>query len=591
MPLARPGRAAAALARRSSASAQIRALVAYVASLGTGPPIPTPQPERGQRRRRACSSSPTTAPAATRSPREGGYVTGARVPPLDQATPTQIAEAVRIGPYLMPRFSSATIIDRAAQLDRRLRRTTPSTRTTAAAGAIGHLGPVARRAWSRGCSPPSRSSRCACVIGRRLQRVTQLKDWLIAALVLAARHARGAAARRARRAAHRPGRRARPRAPRSSCSLLLVLATRRARRPSSSSTRSTALARPDAVARARARARASRCSRPRCIVDRASGSSSTEELERGLPASRAPERAARRSTQIVERERLAASRASGCDAGRRAARRRRARRSRCSRPRVSLGPGRSTPARCARRRGAAAAGSSTRTAQPLARRRRSRTETFYTAYPGGRRPRADRLAARRRPARPAELDLPPARAAGRREGILAYSKICTHAGCAIALYRKPPFAPTQPRPALVCPCHYSTFDPATGGDGALRPGRPAAAAAAARRSTRERHLRAAGNFSGPVGPSWWGVREREASRVIRARRPLPRRAHRRRAVRCRRRCATSSPTTGRSCSARSRSTRSSCSSRPGVYLTLFFEPSLAHDDVYHGAYGPLDGAR
>ena len=54
---------------------QIRALVAYVASLGSGPPIPTPHPERGQRLERACSSSPTTAPAATRSSRAGGYVT------------------------------------------------------------------------------------------------------------------------------------------------------------------------------------------------------------------------------------------------------------------------------------------------------------------------------------------------------------------------------------------------------------------------------------------------------------------------------------------------------------------------------------
>jgi ubiquinol-cytochrome c reductase cytochrome c subunit len=36
-------------------------------------------------------------------------VTGARVPPLGQATATQIAEAVRIGPYLMPRFSARQI--------------------------------------------------------------------------------------------------------------------------------------------------------------------------------------------------------------------------------------------------------------------------------------------------------------------------------------------------------------------------------------------------------------------------------------------------------------------------------------------------
>jgi quinol---cytochrome-c reductase cytochrome c subunit len=40
---------------------------------------------------------------------EGGFVTGARVPPLENVTPRQIAEAVRIGPYLMPAFSKRTI--------------------------------------------------------------------------------------------------------------------------------------------------------------------------------------------------------------------------------------------------------------------------------------------------------------------------------------------------------------------------------------------------------------------------------------------------------------------------------------------------
>jgi len=35
----------------------------------------------------------------------GGVLTGGIAPPLQQATPTQIAEAIRMGPYLMPRFS------------------------------------------------------------------------------------------------------------------------------------------------------------------------------------------------------------------------------------------------------------------------------------------------------------------------------------------------------------------------------------------------------------------------------------------------------------------------------------------------------
>jgi ubiquinol-cytochrome c reductase iron-sulfur subunit len=133
--------------------------------------------------------------------------------------------------------------------------------------------------------------------------------------------------------------------------------------------------------------------------------------------------------------------------------------------------------------------------------------TFYTAFPQG----ADReqmgapVVVVRLPK--GELDLPPERRGWAPGGIVAYSKICTHAGCAIALYRTPTFRPTQPRPALVCPCHYSTFDPARAGEvifgpaGRALPQLPLAVDSAG-------HLRAAGNFSGAVGPSWWGVRNR-----------------------------------------------------------------------------------
>jgi ubiquinol-cytochrome c reductase iron-sulfur subunit len=133
--------------------------------------------------------------------------------------------------------------------------------------------------------------------------------------------------------------------------------------------------------------------------------------------------------------------------------------------------------------------------------------TFYTAYPQG----ADRedLAAPLVVVRlaPAALKLPSDRRGWAPQGILAYSKICTHAGCAIALYRKPLFPEAEPRPALVCPCHYSTFDPAEGGKVIFGPaGRnlPQLPLMVDRRGG----LRAAGNFSGPVGPSFWGVRTR-----------------------------------------------------------------------------------
>jgi ubiquinol-cytochrome c reductase iron-sulfur subunit len=131
--------------------------------------------------------------------------------------------------------------------------------------------------------------------------------------------------------------------------------------------------------------------------------------------------------------------------------------------------------------------------------------TFYTAYPehSTRKDIAAPLVLVRLPTN--ALRLPRSRKGWAPQGILAYSKICTHAGCAISLYRKPKFPPVQPRPALVCPCHYSTFDPADGGTvlfgpaGRDLPQLPLMIDGAG-------HLRAAGLMSGPVGPSWWGVR-------------------------------------------------------------------------------------
>jgi ubiquinol-cytochrome c reductase iron-sulfur subunit len=110
---------------------------------------------------------------------------------------------------------------------------------------------------------------------------------------------------------------------------------------------------------------------------------------------------------------------------------------------------------------------------------------------------------------PAALRLPASRQSWAPGGILAYSKVCTHAGCAIALYRAPLFEPVEQPPGLVCPCHYSTFDPATGGTVVFGPaGR--ALPQLPLRIDRNGNLRAGGTFSGPVGPSWWGVRRGRA---------------------------------------------------------------------------------
>jgi ubiquinol-cytochrome c reductase iron-sulfur subunit len=108
---------------------------------------------------------------------------------------------------------------------------------------------------------------------------------------------------------------------------------------------------------------------------------------------------------------------------------------------------------------------------------------------------------------PAALHLPAGRDPARwaPEGLLAYSKICTHAGCPIALYRYPLYPPTEPRPALVCPCHYSTFDPARGAEVIFGPaGRPLPQLPLAiDPATRE--LRANGGYSGSIGPAWFDV--------------------------------------------------------------------------------------
>jgi ubiquinol-cytochrome c reductase iron-sulfur subunit len=58
-------------------------------------------------------------------------------------------------------------------------------------------------------------------------------------------------------------------------------------------------------------------------------------------------------------------------------------------------------------------------------------------------------------------------------------------------------------PALVCPCHYSTFDVLDGGSVEFGPaGRPLPQLPLTIDAAGV--LRATGPMSGPVGPSWWG---------------------------------------------------------------------------------------
>jgi ubiquinol-cytochrome c reductase iron-sulfur subunit len=81
------------------------------------------------------------------------------------------------------------------------------------------------------------------------------------------------------------------------------------------------------------------------------------------------------------------------------------------------------------------------------------------------------------------------------QGILAYSKICTHVGCPIALYE-------HRTHHLLCPCHQSTFDLADSGNVIFG---PAARAMPQLPITvdEEGFLVAASDFQEPVGPSFW----------------------------------------------------------------------------------------
>jgi ubiquinol-cytochrome c reductase cytochrome c subunit len=119
---------------------QIRSLILYVASLGGGPPIPQPHPERGdislgqQLFTRNCAGCHQVVA-------EGGYVTGAVPPALEDATATQVAQAVRIGPNVMPRFSRKAITPH--ELDSIIRYVQYAKRPDDSGGwAIGHIGPV-----------------------------------------------------------------------------------------------------------------------------------------------------------------------------------------------------------------------------------------------------------------------------------------------------------------------------------------------------------------------------------------------------------------------------------------------------------------
>ncbi|HEV7861416.1 MAG TPA: Rieske 2Fe-2S domain-containing protein [Acidimicrobiia bacterium] len=81
------------------------------------------------------------------------------------------------------------------------------------------------------------------------------------------------------------------------------------------------------------------------------------------------------------------------------------------------------------------------------------------------------------------------------EGVVAYSKLCTHVGCPVGLYQ-------AAAGLLLCPCHQSTFDVLDGARPVFGPAARSLPQLPLGRNA-QGELIALGDFSGPVGPGFW----------------------------------------------------------------------------------------
>jgi ubiquinol-cytochrome c reductase cytochrome c subunit len=146
---------------------EIRSIVAYVASLGAGPGVPHPDPKTASIAEGLHQYTLHCAGCHQEVAR-GGFVTGALVPPLQSATPTEIAEAVRIGPYLMPRFSTRQVTD--AQLNSIIKYVISTRHPDNRGGwGIGNLGPIPEGLVTWWIAVPLLILGCV-MLGRRLHQ-------------------------------------------------------------------------------------------------------------------------------------------------------------------------------------------------------------------------------------------------------------------------------------------------------------------------------------------------------------------------------------------------------------------------------------
>ena len=117
-----------------------------------------------------------------------------------------------------------------------------------------------------------------------------------------------------------------------------------------------------------------------------------------------------------------------------------------------------------------------------------------TVFPEGRDPRADDQVLLLRVGLE-DLRLPSGREEWTPFGYVAFSKVCTHAGCPVGLYQSVGYV-------LLCPCHQATFDVVRGCEPVFGPA-PRALPQLPLRVDDNEALVAAGDFSGPVGPGRW----------------------------------------------------------------------------------------
>lgn len=80
-------------------------------------------------------------------------------------------------------------------------------------------------------------------------------------------------------------------------------------------------------------------------------------------------------------------------------------------------------------------------------------------------------------------------------GLLAYSRVCTHAGCPVGLYE-------AQSAQLLCPCHQSAFDVLRGAEPVFGPAARALPQLPLAIDA-EGFVIAQSDFTEPIGPAWW----------------------------------------------------------------------------------------